>query len=113
MEKVLDFDIIYQNNTPYISAVDLFDFINGNKKYYSDWVKLNITHQPQGLPKIGRDYLLRHAEIRHKPGICRTDYLLSIMFAIELCYQTKTPNSDKCREWLYSLDLSELYKTNG
>jgi phage anti-repressor protein len=107
---VIDFDIIYQNSAPYISAVDLFDFINGNKKYYSDWVKLNITHQPQGLPKIGRDYLLRNAEIRHKPGVYRTDYLLSLDFAKELCYQTKTPNSDKCREWIYSLDLSELSK---
>ena len=93
----------------YVSAVELFQIIFPySYNYYAQWLKMNITSQPQGLSCKGVDYIF-FAEAGIKPpqkikgGKKRMDYLLTSVFAIQLCYQAKTFQSKNVKDFLLKL----------
>lgn len=88
---------IYEyNKRAFISASELHSHIFPyTKNTYPRWVRQNITHQPQEIPIEGIDYVsFEDAGIkphsRIKGGKKRKDFLLSILFTMQLCYQAKT-----------------------
>lgn len=108
VDKPLSLTITSHNGKPYVSSIELFDVIMPNsRRYYAHWIHINITHQPQNLPKNGADYLHSKYVKGYKkpvrtPGRKREDILLSIQFARELCYQAKTIPANEAREFLRS-----------
>lgn len=95
---------------PYISAIELFHIILPySNTYYTRWVKMNITDQPQDLPTKGLDYLVFNdvhgikRKERIRGGKKRIDYLLSPLFAVQLCYQTKTTPAKGIKDFLYKI----------
>lgn len=109
MNEPISLVIHHFNNKSWISAAELFDIIYPySKPHYSRWVKVNITHQPQELPTKGIDFIrFEEAKIKRpaaiKPGKKRDDYLLSVTFSIQLCYQTKTLPSKEVKDFLYKI----------
>ena len=109
MERPLSLTIFYVNKTPYISSIELFLKISPTSgDYYPKWLRINITHQPQEIPIKGVDYIdideVGDINIKTEskiPGPKRKQYLLSIPFAQQLCYQSKTLTSKQIREFLY------------
>lgn len=109
MEKPLSLTVFYVNKTPYVSSIELFLKISPTSgDYYSIWLKTNITHQPQEIPIKGVDYIdfdgvseISSNQEAKRPGPKRKQYLLSIPFAQQLCYQSKTLTSKQIREFLY------------
>lgn len=105
--KVLSINIVSHAQKSYISSIELFDSILPNSdNYYTKWLRMNITDQPQKLPKEGRDYIFclsikGYKRAERTRGRKREDLLLSIPFARELCYQTKTLPAEEVREFLY------------
>jgi hypothetical protein len=92
---------------PFISAAELFDQIFPTTRHkYAQWVRINITEQPQELPVKRRDYIsFEEAGVkkpnRVKGGKKRQDFLISTMFGMELCYQAKTLPAREVRNFLY------------
>lgn len=110
MDKPLSLTIHDIQSKPFLLATELFDYILPySYNYYSRWVRLNITKQPQGLPVKGIDYMFL-AEVkgikvkrRIRGGQRRVDYLISPLFAIQLCYQAKTIPAKKVKDFLYKM----------
>lgn len=98
--------IYHWDNKPFILASDLFKIVLPySYHYYTHWVRINITHQPQGIPVLNNDYLaLNDTDIKLpnkiKGGKKRIEYLISPLFGIQLCYQTKTIPCIKLKEFL-------------
>lgn len=109
MNEPISLVVHHFNNRSWVSAAELFDIIYPySKAHYSRWVKINITHQPQELPTKGIDFIgFEEAKvkkpIRIKGGKKRVDYLLSVSFSIQLCYQTKTLPSKEVNSFLYKI----------
>lgn len=105
--KTLSINIVSHNHRSFVSSIELFkNILPYSSSYYTKWLKLNVTEQPQNLPKKGRDYIygfdvkgyMKHEK---RPGPKLTVLLLSVQFARELCYQTKTLPAEEVREFLY------------
>jgi len=110
VESNISLTVYWVDNKPYVSASELFqNILPTSQNYYPTWVRINITHQPQELPEKGTDYLLATdtkvtiKNIRVRGGKKRIEYLLSIPFARELCYQTKTYPARNVRRFLYKI----------
>lgn len=107
MTETISLVVYYLNNKPYISAAELFDIIYPySKSRYANWIKINVTEQPQELPLKGIDFIpfvdtKVKKPLRIKGGKKRNDYLLSPIFAIQLCYQTKTLPARDVKNFLY------------
>ncbi len=93
----------------YVSSVELFQIIFPySNNYYAQWVRMNITKQPQELSCKGVDYIF-FADAGIKPpqrikgGKKRMDYLLTVIFAIQLCYQAKNFQSKNVKDFLLKL----------
>jgi hypothetical protein len=93
----------------YVSAFELYQLIFPyTPTHYVRWVNCNITNQPQGLSSKGIDYILfPDAGIKPpqkiKGGKKRMDYLLSTIFAIQLCYQAKNFPAKNLKDFLLKM----------
>lgn len=108
MDTNISLSVYWIDQKPYVSASELFrNILPYSVNYYTHWVRINITEQPQQLPKKGRDYLFAEdfdvplKEPSIKGGKKRKHYFLSISFARELCYQTKTIPANNVRDFLH------------
>ena len=96
-------NIIIVKGSKYVSLVEFYDHIFGAKTHYSRWVKFYVTEHNTEMPVKGLDYLdldeLPLDDTVIKKGPYRKDYLISIDFLKQLCFDLKTKRCKDVRAW--------------
>jgi len=96
--------LLQMNDAGFVSAKNLYQFLELDSTHYSRWCKDNIIDN--NLAEEGVDYHIQSSVVdsfshngENLGGRPTTDYLLSIDFAKELCMLAKTPKAKQAREY--------------
>lgn len=95
-------NIIVIKGSKFVSLVEFYDYVFGDRPKYYRWVKYYVTENNAKMPIKGYDYLdLSEIEgfKQTKKGKFRRDYLISIDFLKQLCFDLKTNRCKQVREW--------------
>lgn len=96
-------NVIVIKGSKYVSLIEFYDHIFGAKKHYSRWVKFYITEHNTKMPVKGLDYIdldeVPNLQMRPAKGQHRKDYLISIDFMKQLCFDLKTIRCRDLRAW--------------
>lgn len=99
-------NVIRVKGVKFVSLVEFYDYIFGSKPNYYRWVRHYVTDSASKMPKKGRDYIdLTELPIRQGgAGNMRKDYLITIDFLKQLCFDIKTKRCKSVHEWANSVE---------
>lgn len=101
--------IVFIKGAKYVSLIEFYDYIFGdNKKNYARWVRHYVIDQDAKMPVKGLDYIdlddVPTLNRVHIKGQQRKDYLISLDFMKQLCFDIKTHRCKDLRDWANGLN---------